>query len=119
MELSEKCFQELILTDQNHLAALVYYAAFLLCKYGSTVASAGANAGEGGVDEKVVGMNVAKECLLAALKVDPKAAVAWENLANAYFVTGDHRSSAKCLEKGAKQEPNCMSKNAERSQDHS
>lgn len=44
-------------------------------------------------------MNVAKECLLAALKLDPKAAHAWANLANAYFVTGDHRSSAKCLEK--------------------
>lgn len=37
MELSEKCFQELILTDQNHPAALINYAAFLLCKYGSTV----------------------------------------------------------------------------------
>lgn len=44
-------------------------------------------------------MNVAKECLLATLKVDPKAAHAWANLANVYFVTGDHRSSAKCLEK--------------------
>ena len=37
MELSEKCFQELILKDQNHPAALINYAAFLLCKYGSTV----------------------------------------------------------------------------------
>ncbi|XP_022924101.1 probable UDP-N-acetylglucosamine--peptide N-acetylglucosaminyltransferase SPINDLY isoform X2 [Cucurbita moschata] len=129
MELSEKCFQELILKDQNHPAALINYAAFLLCKYGSTVVGAGANAGEGGVDEKVVGMNVAKECLLATLKVDPKAAHAWANLANVYFVTGDHRSSAKCLEKVAKLEPNCMAmrysvamhrlKDAERSQDRS
>ncbi|KAG6584123.1 putative UDP-N-acetylglucosamine--peptide N-acetylglucosaminyltransferase SPINDLY [Cucurbita argyrosperma subsp. argyrosperma] len=129
MELSEKCFQELILKDQNHPAALINYAAFLLCKYGSTVVGAGANAGDGGVDEKVVGMNVAKECLLATLKVDPKAAHAWANLANVYFVTGDHRSSAKCLEKVAKLEPNCMAmrysvamhrlKDAERSQDRS
>lgn len=37
MELSEKCFQELILKDQNHPAALINYAALLLCKYGSTV----------------------------------------------------------------------------------
>ncbi|XP_022137325.1 uncharacterized protein LOC111008816 isoform X2 [Momordica charantia] len=127
MELSEKCFQELILKDQNHPAALINYAALLLCKYGSTVVGAGANSGETGAGEKVVGINVAKECLLAALNVDPKAAHAWGNLANAYFVTGDHRSSAKCLEKGAKLEPNCMSmryavamfrlKDAERSQD--
>lgn len=38
LELSAKCFQELILKDQNHPAALVNYAALLLCKYGSVVA---------------------------------------------------------------------------------
>lgn len=38
LELSAKCFQELILKDQNHPAALVNYAAILLCKYGSVVA---------------------------------------------------------------------------------
>ena len=35
LELSAKCFQELLLKDQNHPAALVNYAALLLCKYGS------------------------------------------------------------------------------------
>lgn len=38
LDLSEKCFQELILKDQNHPAALINYAAFLLCKHGSVVA---------------------------------------------------------------------------------
>ena len=38
LELSSKCFQELVLKDQNHPAALINYAAFLLCKYGSIVA---------------------------------------------------------------------------------
>ena len=43
--------------------------------------------------------NVAKECLLAALKADPKAAHIWANLATAYYMTRDHRSSGKCLER--------------------
>ncbi|KAG2676067.1 hypothetical protein I3843_12G033900 [Carya illinoinensis] len=129
LDLSEKCFQRLLLKDQSHPAALINYAALLLCKYGSVVAGAGANAGEGASSEQVTAVNVAKECLLAALKIDPKAAHIWANLANAYFVTGDHRSSGKCLEKAAKLEPNCMStryavavhriKDAERSQDRS
>lgn len=38
LELSAKCFQELILKDQNHPVALVNYAALLLCKYASVVA---------------------------------------------------------------------------------
>lgn len=38
LDLSEKCFQELILKDQNHPAALINYAAFLLCKHGLVVA---------------------------------------------------------------------------------
>lgn len=42
---------------------------------------------------------MAKECLLAAAKADPKAAHVWTNLANAYFMAGDHRNSGKCLEK--------------------
>ncbi|KAH7549780.1 hypothetical protein JRO89_XS13G0081400 [Xanthoceras sorbifolium] len=113
LELSAKCFQDLILRDQNHPAALVNYAALLLCKHGSVVAA----------------FDVAKECLLGALKVDPKAAHTWVNLANAYHVTGDYRSSGKCLEKAAKLEPNCMSiryavavhriKDSERSQEPS
>ncbi|XP_030938922.1 probable UDP-N-acetylglucosamine--peptide N-acetylglucosaminyltransferase SPINDLY [Quercus lobata] len=129
LDLSEKCFQDLILKDQNHPAALINYAALLLCKHGSVVAGAGANAGEGAFTEQVTAVNVAKECLLAALKADPKAAHIWSNLANAYYMIGDHRSSGKCLEKAAKLEPNCMStryavavnriKDAERSQDPS
>ncbi|XP_050224143.1 probable UDP-N-acetylglucosamine--peptide N-acetylglucosaminyltransferase SPINDLY [Mercurialis annua] len=129
LELSAKCFQELVLKDQNHPAAFVNYAALILCKYGSVVAGAGANAGEGAIADHAEALNVAKECLLAALKVDPKAAHIWANLANAYYLTGDYRSSSKCLEKSAKLEPNCMStryavafhriKDAERSQDPS
>lgn len=37
LELSAKCFQDLILKDQNHPAALINFAAFLLCKYGSVI----------------------------------------------------------------------------------
>lgn len=44
-------------------------------------------------------VNVAKECLLAAAKADPRAAHVWVNLANAYYLVGDHRTSGKCLEK--------------------
>ncbi|KDP30989.1 hypothetical protein JCGZ_11365 [Jatropha curcas] len=127
IELSAKCFQDLILKDQNHPAAFVNYAALLLCKHGSLVAGAGANAGEGAFRDQFEAVDVAKECLLAALKVDPKAGHTWANLANAYYLMGDHKSSSKCLEKAAKLEPNCMStryavaihriKDAERSQD--
>lgn len=129
LELSEKCFQELILKDQNHPAALINYAALLLCKHGSVVAGAGANGGECASADQITAVNVAKECLLASLKADPRAAHLWANLANAYYLIGDHRSSSKCLEKAAKLEPNCMStryavaihriKDAERSQDPS
>lgn len=129
LELSEKCFQELILKDQNHPAALINYAALLLCKHGSVVAGAGANAEDCASADQVTAVNVAKECLLASLKADPRAAHLWANLANAYYMIGDHRSSSKCLEKAAKLEPNCMStryavavhriKDAERSQDPS
>lgn len=108
LELSEKCFQDLILKDQNHPSALINYAAVLLCKYGSAVAGAGANADEGASDDQVTAANVAKDCLLAAAKADPKAAHVWTNLANAYYMTGDHRSSGKCLEKAAKLESNCL-----------
>lgn len=60
---------------------------------------AGANAGERASTEQLTVVNVAKECLLASLKVDPKQAHIWANLANVYYLTGDHRSSCKCLEK--------------------
>ncbi|KEH34993.1 O-linked N-acetylglucosamine transferase [Medicago truncatula] len=129
LELSAKCFQELILKDQNHPAALVNYAALLLCKNASVVAGAGANAAEGASAEQSMAANVAKECLLAAIKADGKSAHIWANLAYAFSITGNHRISSKCLEKAAKLEPNCMStryavashriKEAERSQDPS
>ncbi|CAA7034969.1 unnamed protein product [Microthlaspi erraticum] len=129
LELSAKCFQDLVLKDQNHPAALINYAAELLCKHSSTVAGAGANGGAGASEDHKVPMNVAKECLLAALRSDPKSAHAWVNLANSYDMMGDHRSSSKCLEKAAKIDPNCMAtrfavavqriKDAERSQDAS
>ncbi|KAK3005721.1 hypothetical protein RJ639_016706 [Escallonia herrerae] len=108
LELSAKCFQDLILKDQNHPAALINYAAILLCKYGSVVAGAGANANEGASEEQVTAASVAKECLLAAVKSDPKAAHIWTNLANAYSMIGDHKSCGKCLEKAAKLESNCL-----------
>ncbi|MBA0863537.1 hypothetical protein Goshw_022605 [Gossypium schwendimanii] len=129
LELSAKYFQDLIVKDQNHPAALMNYAAILLCKHGSIVAGAGANASEGASGDQFAAINVARECLLAAVKSDPKAAHTWANLANAYYLIGDHRSSSKCLEKAAKLEPNCMStryavavhriKDVERSQDPS
>ncbi|XP_009760976.1 uncharacterized protein LOC107821162 isoform X2 [Nicotiana tabacum] len=108
LELSEKCFQDLLLKDQNHPTALINYAALLLYKFGSVVAGAGANALDGTSADQVIAANVAKECLLAALKADSKAAHTWTNLANAYYLMGDHRSSAKCLEKAGKIEPNCL-----------
>ncbi|KAK6920591.1 hypothetical protein RJ641_014269 [Dillenia turbinata] len=127
LELSEKCFQDLVLKDQNHPAALVNYATLLLCKHGSAVAGAGAKAAEKASTDQATAINVAKDCLLTAVKADPKAPHIWVNLANAYYMAGDHRSSSKCLEKAAKMEPACMSiryavavhrmKDVERSQD--
>lgn len=108
LELSAKCFQDLILKDQNHPAALINYAALLLCKYGSVVAGAGASTGEGASDDQVTAAKVAKECLLAAGKLDPKATHVWANLANAYTMASDYKSSEKCLEKAAKLEPSCL-----------
>ncbi|KAM3282834.1 hypothetical protein P3S67_026479 [Capsicum chacoense] len=46
--------------------------------------------------------------VLAALKAESKAAHIWTNLANAYYLMSDHRSSAKCLEKAGKIKPNCL-----------
>lgn len=108
LELSAKCFQDLILKDQNHPSVFINYAALLLCKYGSIVAGAGANGDDGACKHRVTAVNVAKECLLAAAKADPKAAHVWTNLANAYYMAGDHRNSGKCLEKAAKLESNCL-----------
>lgn len=108
LELAGKCFQEVILKDQNHPASLINYAAFILCKYGAVIAGAGASADNGACRDQVTAANVAKECLLAAVKADPKAAHVWTNLANAYYITGDYRSSSKCLEKAGKLESNCL-----------
>ncbi|KAF5180145.1 tetratricopeptide repeat (TPR)-containing protein [Thalictrum thalictroides] len=127
MERATECFQDLVLKDQNHPAALINYAVVLLCKYGSVIAGAGANASEEASTDQLVAANVAKDCLLAAATADPRAADIWVNLANAFSMGGDHRSAGKCLEKAAKLEPSCMStryavavhriKNAEISQD--
>ncbi|KAL6613976.1 hypothetical protein ACP70R_036246 [Stipagrostis hirtigluma subsp. patula] len=108
LELSAKCFQELLLKDQNHPAALLNYAALLLCKYGSLAAGTGGNVSTGPYRHQKEALAVAKECLLAAAKADPKAASVWVNLANAYYMSGEHRNSKKCLEQAAKLEPNHM-----------
>ncbi|KAL0356374.1 UNVERIFIED_CONTAM: hypothetical protein Sradi_4084300 [Sesamum radiatum] len=108
LELSEKCLQDLVLKDQNHPAALINYAALLLCRYGSVIAGAGANADAQTSGDEVIAVDVAKECLLAAAKADPRAAHIWTNLANAYYLIGDHRTSGKCLEKAGKLDPNCL-----------
>ncbi|GMH21519.1 hypothetical protein Nepgr_023361 [Nepenthes gracilis] len=109
LEAALNIFREVILKDQGHPRALINYAAIILCKYGSIVAGAGANSGEGDAAYPSISANVAKECLLSARKADPKAPHTRANLANAYHIIGDHRSSGKCLEKAAKLEPNCMS----------
>jgi Tfp pilus assembly protein PilF len=43
-------------------------------------------------------LSVAKECLLAAVKADPKATSVWVNLANAYYMASEHKNSKRCLE---------------------
>lgn len=65
------------------------------------ILGAGSNSddGVGASTDQVEAANVAKECLLAAIKADPRAAHLWSNLANAYFLVGDHRNASKCLEK--------------------
>ncbi|EEE55850.1 hypothetical protein OsJ_04469 [Oryza sativa Japonica Group] len=108
LELATKCFQELVIKDQNHPAALVNYAALLLCKYGSFAAGSGGNVSAGSCLHQKEGLAVAKECLLAAVKADPKAASVWVNLANAYYMAGEHRNSKRCLEQAAKHEPSHM-----------
>ncbi|XP_047955640.1 probable UDP-N-acetylglucosamine--peptide N-acetylglucosaminyltransferase SPINDLY isoform X1 [Salvia hispanica] len=108
LELSEKYLQDLILKDQNHPAALVNYAALLLIKYGSVIAGAGANADAQTSMDHVSAVCIAKDCLLAGAQSDPRAAHIWTNLANAYNLIGDHRTSGKCLEKAGKLDPNCL-----------
>ncbi|KAG8054290.1 hypothetical protein GUJ93_ZPchr0001g30474 [Zizania palustris] len=100
LELAAKCFQELILKDQNHPSALLNYAALLLWS--------GGNVSAGSYLHQKEGLAVAKECLLAAVKADPKAASVWVNLANAYYMAGEHKNSKRCLEQAAKHEPSHM-----------
>lgn len=61
----------------------------------------GANAGEGAYPHQVEAATVAKVCLTASVKAEPKAGALWVNLANAYYVAGDHRKAKKCLEQVA------------------
>lgn len=58
----------------------------------------GAFAGEGSYSNHVEGINVAKECLLAAVKAEPKSAQLWVNLANAYYLAAEHTNAKSCLE---------------------
>lgn len=59
---------------------------------------AGGNVSAGPYVHQKEALAVAKECLLAAVKADPKAASVWVNLANAYYMAGEHRNSKRCLE---------------------
>ena len=59
---------------------------------------AGGNVSAGPYLHQKEALAVAKECLLAAVKADPKAASVWVNLANAYYMAGEHRNSKRCLE---------------------
>ncbi|EPS73253.1 hypothetical protein M569_01502 [Genlisea aurea] len=108
VELSEKCFQKLVLKDQNHPAALINFAALLLYRYGLVVAGPGASSDAQVCPDLVAAVNVAKDCLLAAAKSDPRSSHIWTNLANAYFLIGDHKISGKCLEKAGRLNPNCL-----------
>lgn len=109
LEYSSKCFQDLILKDQNHPAALINYATFLLCKCGSVIGGTGTNAGEGSFLHKFEAAAVARDCLLAAAKADPKSGPLWINLSNAYYLIRDYKKAKRCAEKAAKLEPNLMS----------
>ncbi|PWA84640.1 tetratricopeptide repeat (TPR)-containing protein [Artemisia annua] len=59
--------------------------------YDSIVAGAGANGDNGVCEDRDTIVNVAKECLLPTAKADPKGAHVWSNLANAYYMAGDHQ----------------------------
>ncbi|GJZ44625.1 hypothetical protein Tco_0591880 [Tanacetum coccineum] len=74
---------------------VVNYAAFLLCKYDSAVACAETNGDNGICEDRDIASDVAKECLLAAAKADPKGAHVWTNIANAYYMAAKLESN--CL----------------------
>lgn len=77
---------------------VVWFLLFLLYD-SSLIPGPGAIAAEGALTDQIMAANVAKECLLAAVKADSKSAHVWANLAYAFSISGDHRSSSKCLEK--------------------
>ncbi|KAL5232378.1 hypothetical protein ABZP36_031154 [Zizania latifolia] len=105
LELAAKCFQEFVLKD-HHPAALVNYAALLPFKYGSL--AAGGNVSAGSYLHQKEGLAVAKECLLAAVKANPTTTSVWVNLANAYYIAGEHKNSKRCLKQAARHEPSHM-----------
>lgn len=74
------------------------YLTWKCCSF-TKFSGAGCNAGEGASLDQATAINVAKECLLAALKTDPKSSHMWANLADAYYMTSDHKNATKCLEK--------------------
>ncbi|KMZ58179.1 hypothetical protein ZOSMA_79G00200 [Zostera marina] len=127
LELSAKCFQELILKDQKHPAALMNYAAFLLFKHGSIITGPGANFNDGTTPDQIKAVDLVKRCMIEATRSDSKSRTIWVNLSNAYSLAGENKNARKCLEQAAQLEPNNMStryaialqriKDAERSQD--
>ncbi|KAL3524863.1 hypothetical protein ACH5RR_013235 [Cinchona calisaya] len=76
------------------------YAKKYIRKLAPSISGAGANADNGRASVgQFEAANVAKKCLLAAVKANTRAAHLWSNLANAYFSMGEHRIASKCLEK--------------------
>ncbi|PKA65703.1 T-complex protein 1 subunit epsilon [Apostasia shenzhenica] len=75
----------------------------------SCVFGPGAGAADGANQNIVEAATVARDCLLAAAKADPKFGPLWVNLAIAYSVIQDYAKAKRCLEKAAKLEPNQMS----------
>eukprot|EP00249_Psilotum_nudum_P015308 c25253_g1_i1 orf=711-3452(+) len=109
LEHAARCFQSLLEKDSSHPGALANYGALLLRQYGSTFSGVGAGAGQGAYTLRLGAAIAARQCLVAALKIDPKAGPVWVNLAAAYTVSGDLSSASRCLEQASKLEPTRMS----------
>lgn len=62
---------------------------FIFSHVDFSIPGACANASDGASKEKSMAANVAKECLLAAIKTDVKSAHIWANLAYALSISGD------------------------------
>jgi Tfp pilus assembly protein PilF len=71
---------------------------FSRCLINCRIAGESGTASAGSYLHQKEALVVAKECLLAAVRSDPKAASVWVNLANAYYMVGEHRNSKRCLE---------------------